>query len=205
MLDTPAILLPLADIGDVILGILMLGVAIIVTFISNLKKKHKLPDRSNSPERGRTVNLDERIRERRMEREAKRRALREAKQLRREARSRRHGSPSVAEMPKERIAAPPPPTVIISEPRQRVVPRRPEPARPKPTPQPRRIPAPAPSAAPVVSEQEIGGGKRRRRSSGKSSPADKLRELLQEKGTARSIIVATEVLGPPAALREDRY
>ena len=84
-------------------------------------------------------------------------------------------------------AAPPPP------------PRRPEPPRPQPSP----VAATA-VAKSAVSKSQIGTGGGGTRTGRANPKADRLLALLRRRESARTVIVATEVLGPPVALRDRR-
>ena len=202
----PFFILPLADIGDSLFGIVAVVVGLIITWVSSQKKKHKLPQRQRSLSGSPTTDIDERIRERRMQREAKRKQIEEAKRQRRELRRRRAmGQPADVEVRREPAPSQPRPAPPVERPPQRVErPRRQEPPRPRavPSPTPRR--AASPTVASDLAHDAIGAKQKRRRRSNSKAPADKLRALLQNKSSARSIVIAAEVLGSPVALRDTR-
>lgn len=218
----------LADIGDYFF-LIVIGISVISWVISKISEGRSeqpgLPKRRTSTggigEGG--TELDERIRQRQAERQARREKVARRRAADRVARRRQaQGLPEVRQYDEEGdgpIHADSPKPMPVPQPVLRPVPQ-PVP-RPVPGPTPVRVPTPivarsetddavrrprverqgaasftkAAATRPIVAVETT----RRRRS---TSSAQRLRKLLRNRDSFKTIIVASEVLGPPVSLKK---
>lgn len=192
--------LSLADAGGVIFAILLVVAAIVSIISANAQKRREQRELlgNRAGDRTRRTDIDERIDERRRERLETNERRQRRREIERELRHlRRSGQPAPPELLRE--------LGVEIAPDQAPAPRRGTRAKRVKPDTPTSATAAAPQKiGPGVSATAIGTGNavpsQQRRSS--SVSAKRLRRVLRNRDSARSVIVATEVLGKPVALRE---